>query len=141
MRKMVKNVGKLLIVSAMMVAFVGCGPEADKTNTTKSTTATKTTEATTEKETEKKEETTTAAETTEATEAPATEGAEEGAEVKPDEGGRVMIAYTKDGSEVNLTESEDDVWVTDNGDSYYLGDDGVLRSRGLDDLFVTNPAE
>ena len=135
MRKMIKNVGKLFIVSAMMVAIVGCSPEDGSDKTTQATTAAKTTtETTTEK---KQEETTTADKATETTEATTMEGAE----VNPDEGGRILIAYTKDGTEVNLKEAGDDTWVTDNGDCYYRGDDDILRARGLDDLYITNPAE
>ena len=122
MRKMIKNTGKLLIVSAMMIALVGCGPEVEEVTTT--------TEAVTETEEES---------TTEVIiDTSNTEGEDDSA---PSAGGQIMFAYTADGAEIRLTEDSDGTWVSPDGVKYYLGDDGVLRARGYDDLFTTNPTE
>ena len=139
MRKMIKTVGKLVIVSSLMLAAVGCGPEAEQVKSTEATT-----KATTAATTESVTDSTTAKKTTESNleaEPVSTPVEEEGEEVKPDDAGRIMIAYTEDGAEVNLTEDSDGTWLTESGDRYYFGDDGVLRSRGNADLFTTNPTQ
>ena len=122
MRKMIKNTGKLLIVSAMMIALVGCGPEVEEVTTT------------TESVTETEEESTTEV----IIDTNNTEGEDDSA---PSAGGQIMFAYTADGAEIRLTEDSDGTWVSPDGAKYYLGDDGVLRARGYDDLFTTNPTE
>lgn len=143
MRKMIKNTGKILIVSAMMIALVGCGPEVEEAKatdaTTKSTTATEITTkeevtTTTESVTETEEESTTEV----IIDTSNTEGEDDSA---PSAGGQIMFAYTADGAEIRLTEDSDGTWVSPDGVKYYLGDDGVLRARGYDDLFTTNPTE
>ena len=122
MRKMIKNTGKLLIVSAMMIALVGCGPEVEVVTTT------------TESVTETEEESTTEV----IIDTNNTEGEDDSA---PSAGGQIMFAYTADGAEIRLTEDSDGTWVSPDGAKYYLSDDGVLRARGYDDLFTTNPTE
>lgn len=122
MRKMIKNTGKLLIVSAMMIALVGCGPEVEEVTTT------------TESVTETEEESTTEV----IIDTNNTEGEDDSA---PSAGGQIMFAYTADGAEIRLTEDSDGTWVSPDGAKYYLSDDGVLRARGYDDLFTTNPTE
>ena len=122
MRKMIKNTGKLLIVSAMMIALVGCGPEVEEVTTT------------TESVTETEEESTTEV----IIDTNNTEGEDDSA---PSAGGQIMFAYTADGAEIRLTEDSDGTWVSPDGAKYYLSADGVLRARGYDDLFTTNPTE
>ena len=122
MRKMIKNTGKLLIVSAMMIALVGCGPEVEEVTTT------------TESVTETEEESTTEV----IIDTNNTEGEDDSA---PSAGGQIMFAYTADGAEIRLTEDSDGTWLSPDGAKYYLSDDGVLRARGYDDLFTTNPTE
>lgn len=137
MRKMIKNTGKLLIVSAMMIALVGCGPEVEEAKATEATTKATTKEevtTTTESVTETEEESTTEV----IIDTNNTEGEDDSA---PSAGGQIMFAYTADGAEIRLTEDSDGTWVSPDGAKYYLGDDGVLRARGYDDLFTTNPTE
>ena len=133
MRKMIKNTGKLLIVSAMMIALVGCGPEVEEAKATEATTKEEVT-TTTESVTETEEESTTEV----IIDTNNTEGEDDSA---PSAGGQIMFAYTADGAEIRLTEDSDGTWVSPDGAKYYLGDDGVLRARGYDDLFTTNPTE
>lgn len=137
MRKMIKNTGKLLIVSAMMIALVGCGPEVEEAKATEATTKATTKEEvtiTTESVTETEEESTTEV----IIDTNNKEGEDDSA---PSAGGQIMFAYTADGAEIRLTEDSDGTWVSPDGAKYYLGDDGVLRARGYDDLFTTNPTE
>ena len=133
MRKMIKNTGKLLIVSAMMIALVGCGPEVEEAKATEATTKEEVT-TTTESVTETEEESTTEV----IIDTNNTEGEDDSA---PSAGGQIMFAYTADGAEIRLTEDSDGTWVSPDGAKYYLSDDGVLRARGYDDLFTTNPTE
>ena len=47
-----------------------------------------------------------------------------------------MTAYRADGSAVILTDCGDGTWKTADGAVYYPGEDGVLRARGFEDLFL-----
>ena len=47
--------------------------------------------------------------------------------------------YAADGSAVSVTESSDGSWRTAAGAVYILGDDGVLRSQGQPDLYLSAP--
>lgn len=48
--------------------------------------------------------------------------------------------YAADGSAVSVTENSDGSWSTASGAVYILGDDGVLRSQGQPDLYLSAPA-
>ena len=54
--------------------------------------------------------------------------------------GRTMTVYRLDGSQVYVAEYSDGTWKTADGVVYYLGADGVLRGRGVEDLYTVNPA-
>lgn len=51
-----------------------------------------------------------------------------------------MTAYRADGSAVILEFFEDGVWKDENELLYYLGEDGVLRARGAEDLYTEVPS-
>jgi len=51
-----------------------------------------------------------------------------------------MTAYRADGSTVILEDCGDGTWKDANGLLYYLGEDGVLRARGAEDLYTELPA-
>ena len=51
-----------------------------------------------------------------------------------------MSAYRADGSAVILEDCGDGTWKDANGLIYYLGEDGVLRARGAEDLYTELPA-
>ena len=51
----------------------------------------------------------------------------------------IVTAYEGNGSEVILTENTDGTYLTGDGTTYYLGDDGVYRSNGKADLYVNKP--
>ena len=50
-----------------------------------------------------------------------------------------VTAYYEDGSEVILTENTDGTYLTGDGVIYYLGEDGIYRSRGKADLHIHKP--
>ncbi len=50
-----------------------------------------------------------------------------------------VTAYFEDGTEEILKKDSDDTFLTEEGARYYLGDDGVYRARGYDDLYVNKP--
>ena len=47
-----------------------------------------------------------------------------------------MTAYRADGSSMILEDCGDGTWKSADGAAYYLGEDGVLRARGAEDLYV-----
>ena len=52
-----------------------------------------------------------------------------------------MTAYRADGSAVILEDGGDGTtWIDENGLLYYLGEDGVLRARGFEDLYTETPS-
>ena len=52
-----------------------------------------------------------------------------------------MTAYRADGSSVILEDGGDGTtWIDENGLLYYLGEDGVLRARGFEDLYIETPS-
>lgn len=51
-----------------------------------------------------------------------------------------MTAYRSDGSAVILEDCGDGTWKDANGLLYYLGEDGVLRARGAEDLYTEVPS-
>ena len=51
-----------------------------------------------------------------------------------------MTVYTADGTPVEVTEDSDGTWLTADQVRYYLGEDGVLRARGAEDLHLEKPA-
>lgn len=75
---------------------------------------------------------------TPATETPAAEPQDAGiaAEVQAPS---VMTAFRADGSAVILEDCGDGTWKDANGPLYYLGEDGVLRARGAEDLYTQVP--
>lgn len=50
-----------------------------------------------------------------------------------------MTAYHADGSTVILEDCGDETWRDANGSIYYLGEDGILRARGSEDLYTDIP--
>ena len=52
---------------------------------------------------------------------------------------RTMTAYRADGSAVILEDGGDGSWKSADGLLYYLGEDGVLRARGAEDLYTELP--
>ena len=50
-----------------------------------------------------------------------------------------MTAYRADGSAVILEDGGDGTWKSADGLVYYLGEDGVLRARGAEDLYTELP--
>ena len=52
----------------------------------------------------------------------------------------VMTAYRADGTAVTLEDCGDGTWKTADGLVYYPGEDGILRSRGAEDLYTEIPA-
>lgn len=68
----------------------------------------------------------------EATEAPAPSETEA-------ESANTVTAYRAGGEPVSLT-GEDGVFTTEDGVVYYLGDDGMLRARGYEDLYINDLA-
>ena len=53
---------------------------------------------------------------------------------------QTMTAYRADGSSVTLEDCGDGTWKDADGTLYYLGEDGVLRARGADDLYTEIPS-
>ena len=51
----------------------------------------------------------------------------------------MVSAYDGNGSEVILTENTDGTYLTGDGITYYLGDDGIYRSEGKADMYVDKP--
>ena len=74
---------------------------------------------------------------TQAAETPVEAPAEAPAETQAaeTEAPNTMTAYRADGSAVILTDCGDGTWATADGALYYPGEDGVLRARGLEDLY------
>ena len=148
MKKLVLSI----VVLSLMFGLVACGGKKDskkdkkEVKTTAATTEQeKTTEATTAATTEAKttteattEATTAAQSTTEAAPEATTEDLSDTSSnlAKP-----TVPAYASDGSTVYLTLQEDETWTTDDGAVYYEGTDGVLRSRGNQDLTFKSPDE
>ena len=52
-----------------------------------------------------------------------------------------MTAYRADGSAVVLEDCGDGTWKDADGLLYYLGEDGVLRARGAEDLYTVDPSD
>ena len=52
-----------------------------------------------------------------------------------------MTAYRADGSAVILEDCGDGTWKDSDGLLYYLGEDGVLRARGAEDLYTDVPVD
>lgn len=52
-----------------------------------------------------------------------------------------MTAYRADGSAVVLEDCGDGTWKDADGPLYYLGEDGVLRARGAEDLYTVKPSD
>ena len=52
-----------------------------------------------------------------------------------------VSAYRADGSSVTLEDCGDGTWKDENGMRYYLGEDGVLRARGAEDLYTSYPPD
>jgi hypothetical protein len=53
--------------------------------------------------------------------------------------GGSLTVYTSTGAAVTLMQQNDGTWKTPGGVLYYLGTDGVLRARGMEDLYTYNP--
>lgn len=54
--------------------------------------------------------------------------------------GETVIAYYEDGNtELLLPQGDGVTFLTLRGAVYYLGDDGVYRSRGYTELYAANP--
>ena len=51
----------------------------------------------------------------------------------------MVTAYDGSGSEVILTENTDGTYLTGDGTTYYLGEDGIYRSKGKADMYVNKP--
>ena len=51
----------------------------------------------------------------------------------------MVTAYDEKGTEVILTENTDGTYLTGDGTTYYLGEDGVYRSKGKADMYVNKP--
>ena len=51
----------------------------------------------------------------------------------------MVTAYDGNGSEVIMTENTDGTYLTGDGTTYYLGEDGVYRSNGKADMYVNKP--
>ena len=54
-------------------------------------------------------------------------------------GANTLTAYRAGGAAV-LLEGGDGIWKTEDDAVYYLGDDGVLRARGFEDLYINDLA-
>lgn len=73
-----------------------------------------------------------------ASESAAPQEAEPANETQP---ANTMTAYRADGSAVTLEDGGDGTtWIDENGLLYYLGEDGVLRARGYEDLYSEAPS-
>ena len=140
-----KNYKKIMLLCAMcgiMMAVTACGDNADEKDTINTTEASE--DATEEKKVSDNasgstETVTTAQVSTEITAASSiTEAAKES--VKEETASKkTMTVYHGDGSDETVTEDSDGTWLTAGGKRYYLGDDGILRARGEEDLYVNNP--
>lgn len=75
--------------------------------------------------------------TTEATTAAAPVAEETPTEVQST--GKTVTLYYQDGSTETLSEETDGTYVASNGARYYLGEDGVYRARGYEDLYTSMP--
>ena len=53
--------------------------------------------------------------------------------------GKTVTLYYQDGSTETLSEETDGTYVASNGARYYLGEDGVYRARGYEDLYTSMP--
>ena len=51
----------------------------------------------------------------------------------------MVTAYDGNGAEVILTENTDGTYLTGDGTTYYLGEDGIYRSKGKADMYVNKP--
>ena len=51
----------------------------------------------------------------------------------------MVSAYDENGAEIILTENTDGTYLTGDGTTYYLGEDGVYRSKGKADMYVNKP--
>lgn len=138
----------LLIVLSLCFALTACGSDSEQTDS-KGNEVTTSKSAAKEDKKESKEEkkeskesgdaTTEAAasdgsgETTEA----ATEKAEDSSEPQPT--GNSITVYNDDGVEVTLLENSDGTYSTNDGVLYYMGDDGILRAKGYEDLYTERP--
>ena len=110
MKKFCKGALTVCVLCSLMMAVTACGHNTDvKDDKSETTAASSTTEAAKEST---KEETTSK---------------------------KTMTVYHGDGSAETVTEDSDGTWLTADGKRYYLGDDGVLRARGEEDLYVNNP--
>ena len=54
---------------------------------------------------------------------------------------KTVTAFYDNGTTEALTEQGDGTWKAPNGAVYYLGEDGVYRANGFQDLYTTNPAQ
>lgn len=144
----------LLIACCVTLGLTGCGggssTESDKKAEATTTTAedtkaseeaeteeAKTEEAKTE-ETEKQEAASNTKESTKTSESKPVSDAD----IKngnPEVG--TVTAYREDGSEVLLTENTDGTYLAGDGITYYLGNDGIYRSKGQPDLYANKPAK
>ena len=50
-----------------------------------------------------------------------------------------ITVFSGDGGEVSVTHNNDDTWSTNDGIVYYMGDDGILRAKGYEDLYTERP--
>ena len=53
--------------------------------------------------------------------------------------GKTVTLYYQDGSTETLSEETDGTYIASNGARYYLGEDGVYRARGYEDLYTSMP--
>lgn len=53
--------------------------------------------------------------------------------------GATITLYYQDGSKETLSEDSDGTYLASNGARYYLGEDGVYRARGYEDLYTSMP--
>ena len=59
--------------------------------------------------------------------------------VKPSPTGKTMTVYRADGTKETVTEYNDSTWRTSNGTVFYMGTDGVLRTKDETALYVKKP--
>ena len=124
---MKKNIFTILIAAALVLSLAACGSapaaQPQENAATEAPLVTDAPQQSAEADAEQP--------AAEATEAPAP--SEEEAAVN------TATAYRAGGEPVILT-GEDGVFTTEDGVVYYLGDDGMLRARGYEDLFINDLA-
>ena len=59
--------------------------------------------------------------------------------MKPSPTGKTMTVYRADGTKETVTEYNDATWRTADGTVFYMGTDGVLRTKNETVLYVKKP--